>query len=62
MGLELLAAYSKAGAGRALILTKACDLAPCSDHVIGRELAAIAIGLDLDGRMIDLEPAVQLLR
>jgi hypothetical protein len=38
------------------------DLVPGSDHVIGRELAVIAIGLDLDSRMIDLEPVVQLPR
>ena len=33
-----------------------------SDHVIRRELAAITVNLDLDRRMIDLEPVVQLLR
>jgi hypothetical protein len=30
--------------------------------VIRRELAAITVNLDLDRRMIDLEPVVQLLR
>src|SRR5215470_19747119 len=44
------------------IALRMTEIDASSNHMIRRELAAVAVGLDLKSRMIDLELCVQLLR